>query len=103
MIPEIIPFKTVSRDENIPQKNPPSKMQPTNIAFTDFEIISALVKIYENINVRITEKIAPQTAESKIPTMFLVVEDISLFFFNTFLRIKNPSHSIKNMRVNFLL
>lgn len=101
--PETMPLNAVNLEEKIPQKNPPSIMQATKIALTELVRVSALAKIYEKTKERIKLITAPITADNNIPIIFFAVADISFFRFNTFLRIKNPSHSIKNMRESFIL
>lgn len=102
-IPDTIPLNAVSLEDNAPQKNPPSIIQAMKIALTEFVNTSAFAKTYEKTNVKIKHITAPMTDEIIIPIIFLAVADISFFRFSTFLRIKNPSHSIKNMRDSLIL
>ncbi len=101
--PATKPFNVVSLEAKIPPKNPPNKTQATNIAPTESEIVSDFVNMEENTSEIIKHITTPIIAENIMPIIFFEVDDISLFFFNTFLRIKNPSHSLKNMRESFLL
>lgn len=101
--PATIPLNAVNLEEKIPQKNPPSIMQAIKIALTELVSVSAFAKTYEKTKERIKLITAPITADNKTPIIFFAVTDISFFRFNTFLRIKNPSHSIKNMRESFIL
>ncbi len=86
ILPEISPFNFVNRTEIIPQVNPPTKTQATNIAPTDFDKVSALAKIYEKINDNITVISAPIIEEIPIPIRFLFKLDV--LFLIIFLRIK---------------
>lgn len=101
--PATIPLNAVNLEENMLLKNPPSIMQATKIALTELVRVSAFAKAYEKTKEKIKLITVPITADNTVPVIFFVVTDISFFRFNTFLRIKNPSHSIKNMRESFIL
>ena len=63
-----------------------------------FDKFSECDKMNEKINVAIIAIRTPTKHEINILRRFFTVTGNSLNFFNFFLYIKNPSHSIKNMR-----
>lgn len=86
--PETIPLKLVILAESNPQKKAPSKTLPMKNAFTESVIVCEFVNMYEKNKEIISVMITPITDDNTMPVTFFAVEDISVFFFITFLRIK---------------
>jgi hypothetical protein len=101
--PENIPLKFNNLLAMKPQINAPDKTDIIKYRLMNFDISGDLDSIYEKkIDKKIEIKI-PIVDGINIPTKVLTGVLSSMRFFVLFFTIKNPSHSLKNMRGNLFL
>lgn len=101
--PEISPLKLNNLLPTNPQAKAPDNTDKIKYKLIDFDISGDLDKIYEKKTDKRSEIIIPIKQDITIPSKHLTGMLNSICFFVLFLFIKNPSHSIKNMRENIFL
>lgn len=101
--PATIPLKQHFFDDIIPQRNEPDKTLAIKKAPTLPLSVAEFTKAYEKTKLKTIEATEPTMPAKSNPITFLDVTDIFAVCLLIFFRIKNPSHSIKNMREIFLI
>ncbi len=101
--PETRPLNCKSLLPEKPQINAPNRTDIIKYTLIKLDISGDLDSIYEKKIDRINETAIPINEEMIIPTIDLIGSLNSIRLFVLFLLIKNPSHSIKNMRENFII
>lgn len=101
--PEIIPRKFNNLFPIKPQMKAPDKTEITKYRPINFDTSGDFDNIYENIIDKSNDTATPIKEDIIMPNIVLIGAFNSIRFLIIFLPIKNPSHSIKNMRESLFL